>query len=739
MKVEYAELEWTDAGAPRSVDFDDIYHDAADPLGESRHVFLEANRIPARVATSEGDFVIAEAGFGIGLNFLLTVNEWLAAGCPCRLHYLGFENRPLRPSDLRRALARFPELAEPASWLLTQYPTPAAGCHRLSLHDKLQLDLFLGDAAEQMLLHGEGLRSKIDAWYLDGFSPAVNPDMWGWELFGMIADCGKTGATISTYSAAGAVRRELRDAGFSVKRVRGFANKRHMLRGVLRKSAPVETGAFRATAWFRYHASELGLLLEQAAFHASGGPASFYSPANRVQRGLAKATSWLRRGFSSLEPFHRRLPGWSDDAFVSFESSKPDLADAPRWFRYPSGVSGEKTVAVIGAGVAGSATARQLARRNWRVTVFERAADLKHGVNSLGQLALHCRTFGEASPLARFFLLGFLFSVREFGRLVHERKFGWHSSGLAQLPKPRDWRRRLDPAALAEQYPDEVLQWHSREQLRDLTGLPIAGDGWHSSAAGWLDPLELCRCWLDHPGIELRTGANVEAFEQIESRWNLLANGEVLNTKPFAAVVIACGADAADFDQLRELPLLRVPGEVVSIPENRASGAIRHIVRGGRAIFPAVRGRHSISASYAKSENGGDESIEESLKLLEKMFEPKLEFAGEEFSSARAPRCQSADFAPVVGAAPDLAECRKLYAPLARNAKARIHHPPAHLPGLYVNLAHGSHGLCSAPLAAEYLASAINGETPPIDRGAAAALDPMRFLIRGLRRQQTGQ
>ena len=659
LKIDYANLEWTATGAPRSGEYKDIYRTAADPLGESRHAFLQANRIAERLAGHDGDFVVAEAGFGGALNFLLTVNAWLAAGCPRRLHYLGFERHPLRLDDLRRSVGRFPELAEPAAWLLAQYPPPAAGCHRLNLHENLQLDLFLGDAAEQMLLHGEGLRGKVHAWYLDGFSPAVNPKMWSWELFNLIADCSAPGATVSTYSAVGAVRRGLRDAGFSMKRIRGFAGKRHMLRGVLRKSARAK--------------------------------------ANHIQ------------------------------------ASK----EAPAWFRYPSPAAGNKTAAVIGAGIAGSATAWQLARRGWRVCVFERAGGLDHGVNSLGQLALQCRAFGEAGPLARFFLLGFLYSTREFGRLARDRGFGWHPSGLAQLPRPRDWKRKLAPTALAERYPDEVLQWLSREQLRELTGLPIAGPGWHSPAAGWLDPLEFCQSQLDHSGIELRAGTAIEALAQVGNRWNLLARGEVLNPAPFGAVVVACGADAAGFGQLRELPLRRVPGEVVSIPENRASGAIRHIIRGGRGIFPASHGRHCVSASFAKDENDIDGTAGESLAMIEELFEPKLEFAGEQFSTASAWRCQSADFAPVVGAAPDVAECRRRYAALARNAKARILQPPAHLPGLYVNLAHGSHGLCGAPLAAEYLASVIHGEIPPLDRDVAAALDPLRFLIRRLRRQET--
>ena len=740
MKVEYAELEWTDTGAPRSVDFDDIYHDAADPVGESRHVFLEANRIPARITASEGDFVTAEAGFGSGLNFLLTVNEWLAAGCPCRLHYLGFENRPLRPADLRRALARFPELAEPASWLLAQYPPPTEGCHRLNLRDKLQLDLFLGDIVEAMRAHGEGLRDKIHAWYLDGFSPGVNPEMWSQNLFGFVADSSQPKATVSTYSAAGAVRHGLQHAGFAMKRISGFGGKRHMLRGKLRKSAKAEPS--HAARWFDYQKSRLGMLLTKRALRGEQGHVYFHGPTTAMsplRRGLLEAASRLADSPPELDRFRWSLPGWSNGGATRYGDQSREIPD---WFRFSPGVSGGITVAVIGAGVAGCSTAWQLARRGWRVSVFERADELGHGVQSLGQLALYCRIFGKDSPLSRFFLLGFLHAVREFERLARERDLGWRASGLVQLPRPRDRKRRLDPAALARQYPDMVWQWLSRDNLRDLTGLPIADKGWYSPAAGWLDPLELCQSWLDHPGIALRTGIYIEAVAREGNGWSLLTRADddqPPHSAPFDAVVFACGTDATAFEPLRELPLQRVPGAVVHIPENDASGRVRHIIRGARGIFPATGGWHCVAASFAQSTDSVGESAEESMALLEDAFDPPPEFATAESVTKKAERCQSGDFAPIVGAVPDAVECRRRFASLVRNAKARILHPPAHLPGLYVNLAHGSHGLCSAPLAAEYLASLIQGEVSPLDRASAAALDPLRFLVRGLRRHRNDQ
>lgn len=652
LNLDYAELEWIAAGVPRSIRYDDIYHDATDPLGESRHVFLEGNRIAARISCHDGEFVIAETGFGSGLNFLQIVKLWLDAGRPCPLRYLGFEKHPLKPVDQARSIARFPDLQEPAKRLIAEYPPPATGCHRMHLFDGLQLDLYLGDALGQLRLHGEGLRGKVHAWCLDGFSPARNPEMWTGELFGVIAACSQSKATCSTYSAAGAIRRGLEQAGFEVERTTGFSGKRHMLTGTLQ--------------------------------------------ANR----------------SSNPATHAETPG-----------SRRSAAQCGR------------TAAVIGGGLAGSSTAWHLARKGWSVNVYEQAPGLEHGVNALSQLALRCRVFRQDNPLARFFLSGFLYSSREFRALARDTDLNWHQCGLVQLEQARNKQRQSDLAVLERLYPDSVLHRQSQAQLKQLTGLPLTHSGWHSPAAGWLNPLELCRVWLDHSAIECHSGVGVEEISRGNNGWRLRADGKDLESGPYSAVVIACGIGALSFSQSSDLPLKSVPGEILQIAKNSASAQIQQIIQGPRSIFPALEGRHCISASFEK-DAGTRQSTEQGMALVNELFDPPLSLETDSVDCARAERCQSGDFAPVIGAAPDLAECRRRFAPLIRNARAAGLPPPAHLPGLFLNLAHGSHGLCSAPLAAEYLASVINDEYPPIGSDIIAALDPLRFLIRRLQRQQ---
>ena len=184
-----AAVIWRD-GVLRSVHFDDIYHSPADGLGETRHVFIAGNRLPERwqsLRAGEG-FVIGETGFGSGLNFLVASSLWLASAPETAvLHYVSAEKYPLAHGDFEQALAQWPAFVALATELARSYPPPIPGCHRLVLAGgRIQLTLLLGDAVAMLNQlrvadhpsvnhHAE---PRIDAWFLDGFAPARNPDMW---------------------------------------------------------------------------------------------------------------------------------------------------------------------------------------------------------------------------------------------------------------------------------------------------------------------------------------------------------------------------------------------------------------------------------------------------------------------------------------------------------------------------------------------------------------------------------
>lgn len=217
MQDQPAVIDWRDGRVPVSRRFDDPYFSLEDGLAETAHVFLAGNDLPARFRDG---FQIAELGFGTGLNLLVSWAAWEASGQSGRFGFTTFEAYPMALSDMAKALAAFPSLDPFAKPLLSAL---ANGGDRHDLGGPI-LTLVRGDARETLPLW-EG---KADAWYLDGFAPARNPEMWGDDLMQAVAAHTTPGGTAASYTAAGHVRRSLTDGGFDVTRVPGYGRKRHM-------------------------------------------------------------------------------------------------------------------------------------------------------------------------------------------------------------------------------------------------------------------------------------------------------------------------------------------------------------------------------------------------------------------------------------------------------------------------------------------------------------------------------
>jgi tRNA 5-methylaminomethyl-2-thiouridine biosynthesis bifunctional protein len=225
-------LDWQD-GQPVSRRFGDVYFSRASGIDETRHVFLSGNRLAQRFAALGADalFCVGETGFGTGLNFLCAWQLFERTAVPgARLHFVSTELDPLPVQELEGALRLWPELARFGSALLAQYGAPAAGWHRFGFdRGRVMLTVVVGDARETLTQ----VDGWMDAWFLDGFSPAKNPQLWEPGVLRAVADHSRPGATFATYTCAGAVRRGLEEAGFRVEKSKGFGPKREMLRGEL--------------------------------------------------------------------------------------------------------------------------------------------------------------------------------------------------------------------------------------------------------------------------------------------------------------------------------------------------------------------------------------------------------------------------------------------------------------------------------------------------------------------------
>jgi tRNA 5-methylaminomethyl-2-thiouridine biosynthesis bifunctional protein len=547
-------------------------------------------------------FVMLETGFGTGLNFLTTWAAWRDdPQRPARLHFLSVEKHPFRADDLARLHAQWPQFAALSDELLANWPMLTPGFHRIALDGgRVQLTLMLGDAAECL----PQLQAEVDAFYLDGFAPDVNADLWQPALFEVLARLAKPGALAATYTVAAPVRQGLTQAGFVCEKRTGYGRKRHCL---------------------------------SARFDGEARPAGRASPQH---------------------------------------------------------------VAVIGAGVAGAAVAHALAQRGVTVTVLERADAMALGAsgNPVGVFRpLVSRDDNLASRLTR---AAFLHDLRAWAAL---QGIDWARCGVLHLAKDADAAAKQKQALADTAPPADYARWVELDEAHALANWPVAAPGVFYPAAGWVVPASLCRAWLDHPLIRLKTGSAVERVEAVATRWQVLGDdGAVLADAD--AVVLANARDALNLVPDQAWPLHTVRGQITQLPPGSLLEIARVIAREGY-VAPGQE-RPLVGATYEHDDEDTAPRAASDLSNLARL-EAILPGAGPRFSpdvvSGRASlRATLPDRLPLVGTV------------------------DGH-PGLYVAAGYASRGVVWAGLLGEALADLMTGEPLPLEADLMRAIAPGRF------------
>ncbi|MGA6134958.1 FAD-dependent 5-carboxymethylaminomethyl-2-thiouridine(34) oxidoreductase MnmC [Acinetobacter dispersus] len=246
-KLQTAELDWElvdGIEVPISKQFGDVYFSKDNGLLETRHVFLNGNDLTERLSELKDFqyFCVGETGFGTGLNILTLWQLWqqVRPDNHSHLHAISVEKFPLNKADLIRALNVWPELKPLAEQLIQQYPLPIAGCHRLSFpEERFSIDLWLGDA--QDIFPSIPKTQAVNAWFLDGFAPSCNPDMWQENVLNHMVRLSEFGTTFASFSVAGVLKRGLKQHGVHISRPRGFGHKREMLKAIWSDSSQAVT------------------------------------------------------------------------------------------------------------------------------------------------------------------------------------------------------------------------------------------------------------------------------------------------------------------------------------------------------------------------------------------------------------------------------------------------------------------------------------------------------------------
>lgn len=267
--VETATIEWRN-GTPFCSEFDDVYYRSEKPfvdngLKETQYLFIQQNKLqqrwqnlPPQTQCGNQQFVIAETGFGTGLNFLTACDLWLkTAPDNWRLQFISTEIRPIKASDLKSIHSSWSVFSDLSKQLLKQYPVLTPGVHLVSLAEgRIQLLLLLGEANQMLKSIAQSPQSylasyqkkTVDAWFLDGFAPSKNPDMWSDEIFETLASLSSNKTTLATFTCASKVRKGLINAGFEVDKIEGFGNKRESLKGCYTGQLKAEN--INSTHWY---------------------------------------------------------------------------------------------------------------------------------------------------------------------------------------------------------------------------------------------------------------------------------------------------------------------------------------------------------------------------------------------------------------------------------------------------------------------------------------------------------
>lgn len=755
-------IYWDEKGQPISQHFDDIYFSKENGLAETDYVFLQNNQLKQRFSQLQpGDIhTVGETGFGTGLNFLACCELWKQTAQPdTHLHFISTEKYPLTKKVITQAAALWPTLSLAAESLLEVYPShipqntitqsnETADIYRLPISQSITLTLLIGDAAtgfEQLLArtqsgfttdslpHSEQNHEQryqtdsiqwqgIDTWFLDGFAPAKNPDMWTEKLFTTMAKLSHSNTHLATFTAAGIVRRGLSAASFSLSKAPGFGKKREML-----------TGRFQAH-------QEIDQATDQGAAQES-------SQQIDEQNKRVKSTENKPDKNPHLTMQQRKKDAGIVHPLTAWALTK-DYKPTKKTCR----------VAVIGGGLAGCHSAYALAHKGYQVTIFEKNDRLATGASGNAQGVVYGKLSAKCDPLGEVNRYSLRYAQALYSRYWQQKPSSNQGDACGVLQLSLSEKMTLAHQTISDNIINnpEHVRYLSAQEASAIANTRIDYPALHFPHLGWVNPAHLCQWLTQHSNITITSNTQIDHLNKSE-HWQV--KGEK-NTVPFTEnfdlVVVANAYDAAQFEQTKHLPIKKIRGQVSHYPATEGSKKLSTIVCGKGYIAPATHHNaqlmHCLGASFnlhnhctllsAQDHQQNIEHIQQQTpellaRLGDNLSQEAIGNVMDSLEGRVSFRCVTPDYLPITGAVPIIADIKKRYRSLSKNGRLTINEAGDYHSGLYVNIGYGSRGLSYAPLCSEILASAIEGAPPPIPQYLIQKLNPARFIIRALIRAKS--
>lgn len=663
-------IVFDDRGHPFSRIYGDVYRSRAGAFREADAVFVSGCRLRERWAGLDA-FTVVELGFGLGVNFLATLAAWRDDPArPARLHFVSVEAHPVDAGALRRALDALSIDGDDAQRLCEVWPLRTPGLHRLRFaQDAVTLTLAFGDAPSLV----PRLQVAADAFYLNGFAPADNPRMWEPGLIKALARLARPGATLATCSAATGVHDALNAAGFEVRLVPGFGDKRERIDGTY-----------------------------QPRWRTFAPPPP--RPPWPVRRALVVGAGLAGCHVAST----LAVRGWR----VTLIDRQPD-------------------VATEGSAQPALADHLQVTPDDNPMARLSRAA-LLHRRSLRGQREANVHLGCGSTPGGRADAGAAGFQHR--GHAGHGSSLRYELGKIQVAESPAESERFAAMVAHLR-FPEAFVQTVDADAASDLAGVRLVRGGLWLPMCATSDPRAVCASAIAGGGEAIRfVGSTmVASLDRIDGEWRALDGaGRLIAAAP--VVVLANAGDAVRLGGLASVALRRLRGQTSTLAPEVLSG-LRTVIGGDAYACPLPGDRAVVGSTYDDGDRllPDPEADESNLRRLRRMLwagtlpEPLPRQALE--ASTVGFRYTARDRMPLVGALPDESAARSVAQELLRNDRLPI---PVR-EGLFGAFAFGSRGQLWSAIAAELLADLLDGDPMPLERDLLGAVDPGRFLRQALR------